>query len=171
MARTPVPDMLGIPVSSMSKYLCRVLKRGGFLLTSPPPYPHVGQHPESFPPQGAGGVRDLTEGLVAGGPLWLPPPLPSGHLACVRATSLQLSPTLCDPMGHSSPGSSVMGFSKHEWRILHWSGGLPRPPPGALSDLGIELASLMSPARASEFFPASATWEALRAPHPSPKLA
>ena len=62
-------------MSSMSKYLFRVLKGGGFLLTSPPQYPHVGQYPESFPPQGAGRVRDFTEGLVAGGPLSLPPPL------------------------------------------------------------------------------------------------
>ena len=34
-----------------------------------------------------------------------------------------------------------MGFSRQEY----WS-GLPRPPPGDLSDPGIELASLTSPA-------------------------
>ena len=34
------------------------------------------------------------------------------------------------------------------------------PPPGDLSDPGIELVSLMSPALAGRFFTTSATWEA-----------
>ena len=38
--------------------------------------------------------------------------------------SLQLCPTLCDPIDGSSPGSPVPGFSKQE----HWS-GLPFPSP------------------------------------------
>ena len=46
-----------------------------------------------------------------------------------------------------------MGFSRQEC----WS-GLPFPPPGDLSDSGIEL----SPALACEFFATSATWEALQ---------
>ena len=45
------------------------------------------------------------------------------------------------------------------------------PSSRALSDLGIELAFLMSPALAGGFFTTSATWEALGASHPSPKLA
>ena len=41
--------------------------------------------------------------------------------------------TLCDPMDCSPPGSSVHGISQA--RILEW---LPFPPPGDLTDLGIE---------------------------------
>ena len=45
-----------------------------------------------------------------------------------------------------------MEFSKEE----HWS-GLPFPPPGDLSDPGIEPVSLASPALAGGFFATSAT--------------
>ena len=48
-----------------------------------------------------------------------------------------------------------MGFSRQEY----WS-GLPFPSPGDLPDLGIEPASLMSPALAGEFFTTRATQEA-----------
>ena len=42
----------------------------------------------------------------------LKPPFPRWDgLACVRAQSLQLCPTLCDPMDCSPPGSSVRGDS------------------------------------------------------------
>ena len=50
----------------------------------------------------------------------------------------------------------TVGFSRQE----HWS-GLPCPPPGHLSDPGIEPPSLMSPALAGGFFATSTTWEAL----------
>ena len=40
----------------------------------------------------------------------------------------------------------------------YWS-GRPRPPPGDLLHLGIEPASLKSPALAGRFFTTSATWE------------
>ena len=59
-----------------------------------------------------------------------------------------------------------MGFSRQEY----WS-GLPFPSPGDLPNLGIDPASLMSPALAGSFFTVSATWEALpyesdkRGPH------
>ena len=53
---------------------------------------------------------------------------------------------------HQTPLS--MGFSKQEY----WS-SLPCPPPGDLLDPGIKPASLVSPARAGEFFTNSATWE------------
>ena len=50
-----------------------------------------------------------------------------------------------------------MGFSRQEyWR------GLPFPPPGDLSNSGIEPESLMSPVLAGRFFTTSATW---KAPH------
>ena len=68
---------------------------------------------------------------------------------------LQLGLTLLRPHG-LQPGSSVHGILQQE----HWS-GLPFPPPGDLSDLGIKLKSLMSPALAGRFFTISATWEAL----------
>ena len=45
-----------------------------------------------------------------------------------------------------------MGFSRQEY----WS-GLPCPPPGGLSDTGIEPVSLMSPALAGRFFTTRAT--------------
>ena len=48
-----------------------------------------------------------------------------------------------------------MGFSRQEY----WS-GLPCPPPGGLSDLGIKPLSLTSPALAGGFFTTWVTWEA-----------
>ena len=68
------------------------------------------------------------------------------------AKSLHLFPTLCDPMDHSSPGSSVQRFSRHEY----WN-GLPFSPPGDLPDPGIKPTSLMSLALAGGFFTSSAT--------------
>ena len=46
-----------------------------------------------------------------------------------------------------------LGFSRQEY----WS-GLLCPPPGDFSDPGIEPASLVSPALATEFFTISDTW-------------
>ena len=48
-----------------------------------------------------------------------------------------------------------IGFSRKEY----WS-GLPCPPPGDLTDPGIEHVSLMSPSLAGGFFTTKATWEA-----------
>ena len=74
------------------------------------------------------------------------------------AKSLQSCLTLLTPsiVAHLAPLS--MGFSRQGY----WS-GLPCPPPGDLSDSGIELASLMSPALAGGFFTSWATTEALLA--------
>ena len=44
--------------------------------------------------------------------------------AAAAAKSLQLCPTLCDPIDISPPGSPSLGFSRQE----HWS-GLPFPSP------------------------------------------
>ena len=46
------------------------------------------------------------------------------HSAAAAAKSLQLCPTLCDPIDGSPPGSPSLGFSRQE----HWS-GLPFPSP------------------------------------------
>ena len=46
-----------------------------------------------------------------------------------------------------------MGFSRQEY----WS-GLPCPPPKDISNPGIELVSLMSPALSGGFFTTSTTW-------------
>ena len=48
-----------------------------------------------------------------------------------------------------------MGFCRQEY----WS-GLPCPPPGDLTNPGMELTSLRSPALAGRFFTASAIWKA-----------
>ena len=52
-------------------------------------------------------------------------PFPPGHAAGAAAKSLQLCPTLCDPIDGSPPGSAAahqsppsLGFSRQE----HWSG-------------------------------------------------
>ena len=74
--------------------------------------------------------------------------------ACVCAKLLQSCPTLCDPVDYSQFPLS-MGLSRQEY----WS-GLLCPPPGDLPKPGIELASLVSPALAGEFFTTSTTWEA-----------
>ena len=70
------------------------------------------------------------------------------------AKSLQLCLTLCYPVDHSPPGSSIQGFSRQEY----WS-GLPCPSPGHLPDPGIVSTSLMSPVLAGRFFITSTTWE------------
>ena len=72
--------------------------------------------------------------------------------ACVCAKSLRSCPTLCDPMDHSPPGSSVQGILSA--RILEWvavpsSRDLPSPE--------IKAMSLMTPALADGFFISSTT--------------
>ena len=61
---------------------------------------------------------------------------------------------LCDPIDCSHQAPLSMGFCRQEY----WS-RLPCPPPGGLPNLGIEPASLMSPALAGRFFTTSAIWE------------
>ena len=58
-------------------------------------------------------------------------------------------------MDCSPPGSSVHGILQA--RILQW---IVMPPPGDLSNPGIEPTSLTSPALTGRFFITSATWEA-----------
>ena len=53
--------------------------------------------------------------------------------AAAAAESLQLYPTLCDPVDCSLAGSSVHGI--FQARTLD---GLSRPPPGDLPNLGIK---------------------------------
>ena len=64
-------------------------------------------------------------------------------MSCVLGNHVQL----CGPVGCSSPGSSVLGFSRQEY----WS-GLPFPPPGDLPDLMIEP---KSPAQQMDSLPLS----------------
>ena len=59
------------------------------------------------------------------------------------AKSLQLCPTLCDPMDHSPPGSSVHGILQA--RILEW---VVCPPLRDLLNPGIESRPLGHPAKA-----------------------
>ena len=74
------------------------------------------------------------------------------HHACMHTKSLQVCPTLCNPMGCSPPSSSVHGIS--QTRILEWvamlsSRGSSQPREWTLT----------SPALVGGFFTASATWE------------
>ena len=69
----------------------------------------------------------------------------SSIIVSVRSVA-QLCLTLYHPVDCSLPGASVHGFSRQEY----WS-GLPCPPPGNLSDLGIKSASPVSPAVAGRF--------------------
>ena len=55
-------------------------------------------------------------------------------------------------VAHQAPLS--LAFSRQEY----WN-GLPCPPPGDLTDLGITFMPLLSPALAGRFFTTSATWE------------
>ena len=74
----------------------------------------------------------------------------------MHAKPLQSCPTqyvTLWPIARQAPQS--IGFSRQEYQSE-----LPCPPPGDPPDPGIKLESLMSPALAGEFFPASATWEA-----------
>ena len=73
-------------------------------------------------------------------------------MCAVCTMLLQLCLTLCDPVD-CSPLLSI-GFSRQEY----WS-GLLCPSPGDLSNSGIELTSLISPALAGRFFTTSATWD------------
>ena len=66
----------------------------------------------------------------------------------------QLCLTLCDSMDCSHQASLSIGFSWQEY----WN-GLPYPPPGDLSNPGIEPISLMSLALAGRFFTTSTTRE------------
>ena len=75
-------------------------------------------------------------------------------LCAMCAKLLQLCLTLCDPTHCSLPGSSVHGILQA--RILV---SAAFPPPGDLSDPGVQPMSLMSPALAGRFFTTSATQE------------
>ena len=79
---------------------------------------------------------------------------------CVHAKSLQLCPTLCDPMDNSPPGYCIHRIL--EPRILEWVIG---PSPGDRPDPGIEPLSLMYPELARGFFTTCATWEILTYVH------
>ena len=74
----------------------------------------------------------------------------ASHMVCAK--SLQSCLTLCHPMDHSLPSSSVQGLLQA--RILEWV-AMP-----SCSHPGIESTSLMSPALAGRFFTTSATLEA-----------
>ena len=71
------------------------------------------------------------------------------------AETIPVCPTLCNPMDHRPPGSSVHGILQA--RILEW---VAIPPPGDLPDPGIKPESLKFPALAGGFFTTSATCEA-----------
>ena len=75
---------------------------------------------------------------------------------CMRAKSLQMCPTLWDPMDCSLPISSVQGILQA--RILEWAA---ISSSREFSQPKIEPRSLTSAALASRFFTTSATWEAL----------
>ena len=67
--------------------------------------------------------------------------------ACLPAKSLQLYPTLCNPMDCSPPGSSFHGILQA--KMLEWEA---ISSPKGFSNLGIEPTSITSPALAGIFF-------------------
>ena len=69
--------------------------------------------------------------------------------------SLQLCPTLCDPMDYSSSGSSVHGILQA--RILEW---VAMPSSGDLPHPGIKPKSLMSTCLGRWVLNHWPTWEA-----------
>ena len=75
----------------------------------------------------------------------------AGMCACQIASVMSNSATPWT-LAHQAP--LFMGFSRQEY----WS-GLPCPPPGDLSEPGIEPTSLMSPVEAGWFFTTNTTWE------------
>ena len=77
------------------------------------------------------------------------------YMLCVCALSLSIVWLFMTLWTVAHQASLSMGFSRQEY----WS-GFPCPPPGDLSDLGIEPVSLKSPALAGRPFITSATWEA-----------
>ena len=72
--------------------------------------------------------------------------------ACVYAKLLEFSSTLCDPIDHSMPDTSVYGI--FQAKILEW---VTMPSSGDLPNPGIKPTSLTSPALAGGFFTTSAT--------------
>ena len=75
---------------------------------------------------------------------------------CVSMCSVSSSClTLCDLMDYSHQSPLSMRFSRQEY----WS-ALPCPPPGYLSQPGIEPASLTSPTLEAGSLPLAATWQA-----------
>ena len=74
---------------------------------------------------------DLSSFLVSWGPLHaFTLDTEDGACVCVRAKSLQLCPTLCDPIDCIPPGSSVRGISQArilEWGAIFFSRGSSQP--------------------------------------------
>ena len=127
----------------------------------------------------AGGARGSWEAsCVSAGPASLRVPATDAHAAvhdcyhreweaflcfvslnlvcmCMHAKSLQLCPTLCNPLDSSPPGSSVHGILQA--RILEW---VVMPSSRGSSQLGNRTCVSLSPALAGRFFTTSATWEA-----------
>ena len=79
--------------------------------------------------------------------------------ACMRAQSLQLCPTLCDPMDYSPSGSSVHGILQA--RILEW---IAMPSSRDFPEPGIKPMFLMSLALVGVLFTTFTTWEAQEVP-------
>ena len=75
------------------------------------------------------------------------------YILCVKVA--RSYPTLCNPMDHSPPGSSVPGIL-----LAKTSERVAIPPSGDLPDPGIECASLVSPALADGFFTTGPIWKA-----------
>ena len=80
-----------------------------------------------------------------------------GLCMCMCGKSLQLCTTLCDPMDHSLPGSSVHRILQA--RILEWVATPGRSSFRDLLDPGIKPVFRLSPALIGEFFTTSATCE------------
>ena len=76
-------------------------------------------------------------------------------MTCMHAKSLQLCPTLHNPIAHSLEAPLSIRFSRQEYQRA-----LPCHSPRDLPDSGIKSRSVKSPALADGFFTTSATWGA-----------
>ena len=80
-------------------------------------------------------------------------------LVCMRVLSrFSCAWLFVTPWTVAHQASLFVGFSRLGWALSRLS-GLSYPPPGDLTDPGIEPASLRSLALAVRFFTTSATWE------------
>ena len=111
---------------------------------STPGFPVHHQHPELPKPMSIESVMPFSHLILCHPLLLLPTTVSSPRHACSVTQSCS---TFCNPMVYKPWAPLFMGFSIQQY----WS-RLPFSPPSDLSDPGIELMSITSPALSRGFF-------------------